>query len=47
MSYAGSRRIVDADSHLMEWPGFLVEHADRRVRDDLPPIGGGRSGLMR
>ena len=45
MPYAGGRRIVDADSHLMEWPGFLTDHADPAVRDALPPLGGGRSGL--
>ena len=28
------RRIVDADSHLMEWPGFLADHADPAFRDD-------------
>jgi predicted TIM-barrel fold metal-dependent hydrolase len=45
MTYAGGRRIVDADSHLMEWPGFLTDHADAAIRDALPPLGGGRSGL--
>lgn len=45
MTYAGGRRIVDADSHLMEWPGFLADHADAAFRDDMPPIGGGRSRL--
>ncbi|MFV0308590.1 MAG: amidohydrolase family protein [Desertimonas sp.] len=45
MTYAGERRIVDADSHLMEWPDFLRASADPTVRDRLPPIGGGRSGL--
>jgi predicted TIM-barrel fold metal-dependent hydrolase len=45
MTYAGERRIVDADSHLMEWPGFLTDHADPGFRDRMPPIGGGRSGL--
>ena len=45
MTYAGGRRIVDADSHLMEWPGFLTDNADPSVRDAMPPIGGGRSGL--
>lgn len=45
MTYAAGRRIVDADSHLMEWPGFLVDHADPAYRRDMPPIGGGRSGL--
>lgn len=45
MPYAGTRRIVDADSHLMEWPRFLVDQADPGLRDAMPPIGGGRSGL--
>ncbi|MFV0260815.1 MAG: amidohydrolase family protein [Acidimicrobiales bacterium] len=44
-TYGGGRRIVDADSHLMEWPGFLVDHADPDLRDRMPPITGGRSGL--
>ncbi|HTN78436.1 MAG TPA: hydrolase, partial [Acidimicrobiales bacterium] len=38
MTYAGSRRIVDADSHLMEWPGFLSDHVDPALRDRLPNI---------
>jgi predicted TIM-barrel fold metal-dependent hydrolase len=45
VTYAGNRRIVDADSHLMEWPGFLVDHAGPAFRDAMPAIGGGRSGL--
>jgi predicted TIM-barrel fold metal-dependent hydrolase len=45
MSYAQGRRIVDADSHLMEWPGFLVEHAEPSLRDRMPRISGGRTGL--
>lgn len=45
MAYAGGRRIVDADSHLMEWPGFLADHADPGWRELMPPIGGGRSAL--
>jgi predicted TIM-barrel fold metal-dependent hydrolase len=45
MSYANGRRIVDADSHLMEPPDFLTVHASVRVRDALPRIGGGLSGL--
>lgn len=45
MTYAGGRRIVDADSHLMEWPTFLTDHADQAVCDALPPLGGGRSRL--
>ena len=45
MTYAGDRRIVDADSHLMEWPGFLTDNVEARFRDDMPVLGGGRSGL--
>jgi predicted TIM-barrel fold metal-dependent hydrolase len=44
-TYARGRRIVDADSHLMEWPGFLTDHADPAQRASMPPIGGGRSRL--
>jgi uncharacterized protein len=39
MTYAGGRRIIDADSHLMEWPGFLTHHVDPVLRDRLPDIG--------
>jgi predicted TIM-barrel fold metal-dependent hydrolase len=45
MTYAAGRRIVDADSHLMEWPGFLTDHVDPAYRDFMPALGG-RSGLM-
>lgn len=45
MTYAGERRIVDADSHLMEWPTFLTDHAPARLAERLPPISGGVSGL--
>ena len=45
MTYAGTRRVLDADSHLMEWPGFLTDHADPSVRALLAPISGGLSGL--
>ena len=40
MSYAGPKRILDADSHLMEWPSFLAEHAPASVAGRLPAIGG-------
>lgn len=46
MTYVGARRVVDADSHLMEWPGFLTDHADPSFRDDMPAIVGGASGLV-
>lgn len=45
MGYAGDRRVIDADSHLMEWPTFLTDHADASVRPALPTITGGMSGL--
>src|SRR5262245_46564476 len=38
MSYAGGRRMIDADSHLMEWPTFLSEHAPRDVAARLPKV---------
>ena len=38
MTYAGSRHVVDADSHLMEWPTFLTDHADPRFRDRMPTL---------
>ncbi len=46
MSYAGNRRIIDADSHLMEWPGFLTDNADPSLRDRMPTIVGGASRLV-
>ena len=45
MAYAGDRVVVDADSHLMEWPTFLTEQADPGVRAALPVLGGGLTGL--
>ncbi len=36
MTYAGERRVCDADSHLMELPDFLRRHADAEARDRLP-----------
>ncbi len=44
-TYAAGRPIVDADSHVMEWPTFLSDHADPAVRDRLPAIAGGLSRL--
>ena len=38
MSYAGERRILDADSHLMELPDFLSAHADPDIRERLPSV---------
>ncbi len=41
MVYVGARRVIDADSHVMETRRFLLDHADAEVRDRLPDIGGG------
>ena len=38
MSYAGSRIIFDADSHLMELPDFLTRHASEELRDQIPAL---------
>ena len=46
MTYVGDRRVIDADSHLMEWPGFLTENADAPFRHRMPAIVGGASGLV-
>lgn len=35
MTYAGNRRINDADSHLMELPDFLTRNADPECRKDI------------
>src|SRR6516164_820317 len=39
MTYAGTRVIFDADSHLMELPDFLTRHADPSVRAQMPEMG--------
>jgi predicted TIM-barrel fold metal-dependent hydrolase len=45
MTYAAGRRLLDADSHIMELPDFLASHADPGMRDRLPPIDYGRSSM--
>ena len=45
MSYVGARRVIDADSHLMETRQFLVDHADPAVRERIPDVTGGGLGL--
>jgi predicted TIM-barrel fold metal-dependent hydrolase len=37
MPYAQGRVIHDADAHIMEWPTWLVDYADRDIRDELEP----------
>ncbi len=36
MAYANGRVFYDADSHIMELPGFLKDYADPDIRDKLP-----------
>jgi predicted TIM-barrel fold metal-dependent hydrolase len=46
MTYANGRRILDADSHLMELPGWLEEYADPDVRERLRPLHLGGAGAL-
>ena len=39
MAYARDRTYLDADSHIMELPNFLIEHADPKFRDQLLGVG--------
>ncbi len=45
MSYAQQRRVVDVDSHLMEWPTFLTDHAPKGLADRLPTLAMGSVGI--
>ena len=47
MPYAQGRTFFDADSHVMELPGFLRDHADPNVRDQLPELSFASGGKMR
>ena len=47
MTYANGRRLLDADSHIMELPNFLSAHADPGIRDRLPEIDYSRSSVER
>ena len=44
MPYA-NRRVLDADAHLMEPPGWLESYVDPAVRDRIPPMDGGDNGF--
>ncbi len=46
MAYAGGRTFFDADSHLMELPDFLRDHADPNMRDRLPSISFAAGGKL-
>ena len=38
MVYAEGRTFFDADSHIMELPSFLLDFADPKVREQIPPL---------
>ena len=46
MTYATGRRYLDADSHLMELPGWLEGYADPDLRDRIRPLALGAAGAM-
>lgn len=45
-TYAGDRTVFDADSHVMELPGWLDEYADAATRDRLHPLRLGAAGKL-
>lgn len=47
MTYAGGRPILDADSHIMELPGFLDDFIDGAMKDKLHAQGAGAESMMR
>jgi predicted TIM-barrel fold metal-dependent hydrolase len=46
MTYATGRTYFDADSHLMELPGWLEQHADPGIRDRIRPLALGGAGAL-
>jgi predicted TIM-barrel fold metal-dependent hydrolase len=44
MTYARARAICDADSHIMEVPGWIEKHADPDILALLPPLGLSKAG---
>jgi len=46
MAYATRPQILDADSHLMELPGWLDQYADRDIRDRIRPLYLGGAGAL-
>jgi uncharacterized protein len=45
MTYA-TRAIFDADSHIMEIPGWIERHADPEIVAKIPPLGLSKAGPM-
>ncbi|MEZ5232797.1 MAG: amidohydrolase family protein [Acidimicrobiales bacterium] len=46
MPYAEGRTFFDADSHIMELPDWLRDHADPAMRDRIPPLSVSSGGPM-
>lgn len=46
MAYAEGRTFFDADSHIMELPNFLHDHADPAIRDRIPELSVSAGGPM-
>ncbi len=46
MTYAGDRVVFDADSHVMELPGWLEGFADAETRQRLRPLALGKAGAL-
>src|SRR5689334_23191672 len=46
VTYGPTRQIFDADSHLMELPGWLESYADPDIRDDIRPLALGGAGAL-
>jgi predicted TIM-barrel fold metal-dependent hydrolase len=46
VAYASGRRLLDADSHLMELSDWLVSHADPGVREKIRPLELGGAGAL-
>jgi predicted TIM-barrel fold metal-dependent hydrolase len=45
-AYVGDRVVFDADSHLMELPGWLEQYADSYTRERLRPLALGGAGAL-
>jgi uncharacterized protein len=45
-TYASGRTICDADSHIMELPDWLADHADPGIRDRIRPLYLGGAGKL-
>src|SRR5262249_19708190 len=46
MPYADGRTFYDADSHLMELSGWLIEYADPDIRERIRPLYLGAAGVL-